>query len=84
MRGLNNGAAAADVVPEVTQRSFRVDSLCTHSYSSIKTVLRSPGESSQDSSITIITVVWVWIYTSIFKSMLHLCAVTLFTKQSKL
>lgn len=58
MRGLNNGAAVADVVPEVTQRSFQVYSLCTHSYSSIKTVLRSPGESSQDSSITIITVGW--------------------------
>lgn len=58
MRGLNNGAAVADVVPEVTQRPFQVYSLCTHSYSSIKTVLGSPGESSQDSSITIIPVVW--------------------------
>lgn len=57
MRGLNDRPAVADVAPEVTQRSFQVYILCTHGDSSIKTVLRSPGESSHDSSITIINVV---------------------------
>lgn len=46
MRGLNDRAAVADVLPEVTQRSFQVGWSCTHGDSSIKTVLRSPDDGS--------------------------------------
>lgn len=72
MRGLNNRPAVADVAPEVTQRSFQAYILCTHGDSTIKTVLRSPGESSHDSSITIINVVGSgFIYPFMCSNNLH-------------